>query len=79
DRVERGLGEILEQVFQAAVAVLRAAEIGFGVEVDVAEDAFELRAACEAAGDLETQDLVIGRIQTHQKTLWMLKSFLKNL
>lgn len=36
----------------------------------------------EAAGDsddLESQDLVIKRIQTHQKTLWMLKAFLKNL
>jgi starvation-inducible DNA-binding protein len=43
------------------------------------QDARELRAAAEKAGDLETQDLVIGRIQTHQKTLWMLKSFLKNL
>jgi starvation-inducible DNA-binding protein len=39
----------------------------------------ELRKTCEAAGDLETQDLAIKRIQTHEKTLWMLKSFLKNL
>ena len=39
-------------------------------------------AAREAAGkaeDLETQDLAIGRVQTHEKTLWMLKSYLKNL
>lgn len=39
-------------------------------------------AAREAAGkaeDLETQDLCIKRIQTHEKTLWMLKSYLKNL
>ncbi len=42
-------------------------------------NAHELRKASEAAGDLETQDLVIKRIQTHQKTVWMLKSFLKNL
>lgn len=41
--------------------------------------AHELRKTCETAGDLETQDLVIKRIQTHDKTLWMLKSFLKNL
>lgn len=41
--------------------------------------ATELRATCDAAGDLETQDMVIGRIQVHEKTLWMLKSFLKNL
>jgi len=38
-----------------------------------------LRNAAEEHGDLETQDLAIARIQTHQKTLWMLKSFLKNL
>jgi starvation-inducible DNA-binding protein len=37
------------------------------------------RKAAEDAGDLETQDLVIKRIQTHEKTLWMLRSFLKNL
>lgn len=28
------------------------------------------------AGDSETEDLMIGRIQVHQKTIWMLKSFL---
>lgn len=38
-----------------------------------------LRKVCEENGDLETQDLVIKRIQTHDKTLWMLRSFLKNL
>lgn len=37
------------------------------------------REAAEAAGDLETQDLIIKRVQTHEKALWMLKSFLKNL
>lgn len=37
------------------------------------------RDAAGESNDLETQDLAIGRIQTHQKTLWMLKSFLKNL
>lgn len=41
--------------------------------------AHELREAAGNSNDLETQDLVIGRIQAHQKTLWMLKSFLKNL
>ena len=42
-------------------------------------NAHSLREAAGDANDLETQDLVIGRIQTHQKTLWMLKAFLKNL
>ena len=41
--------------------------------------AHELRKTCETTGDLESQDMVIKRIQTHDKTLWMLKSFLKNL
>lgn len=42
-------------------------------------DAHSLREAAGSADDLETQDLAIGRVQVHQKTLWMLKSFLKNL
>jgi starvation-inducible DNA-binding protein len=45
----------------------------------VAADAHTLREAAGASDDLETQDLIIGRLQVHQKTLWMLKSFLKNL
>lgn len=40
-------------------------------------DAVTLRDAAGAASDLETQDLAIGRIQWHQKTLWMLKSYLR--
>lgn len=40
-------------------------------------DAMRLRDAAGSANDLETQDLAIGRIQWHQKTAWMLKSFLK--
>lgn len=38
-----------------------------------------LRDTAGEAGDLETQDMAIGRVQVHHKTLWMLKSFLKNL
>jgi len=37
------------------------------------------RDSSEEAGDLETQDLMIARIQAHEKAVWMLKSFLKNL
>ncbi len=29
-----------------------------------------------AASDAETEDLMIGRIQVHEKTIWMLRSFL---
>ncbi len=42
-----------------------------------ADAAKALETAAGEADDLETQDLAIGRRQTHQKTLWMLKSFLK--
>ena len=42
-------------------------------------NAHSLRLAAGDADDLETQDLVIGRLQVHQKTVWMLRSFLKNL
>ncbi len=41
----------------------------------------DLTRARDLAGevnDLETQDLMIGRLQWHAKTVWMLKSFLKN-
>lgn len=43
----------------------------------VAADAAALRDASGAANDQETQDIAIGRIQWHEKTIWMLKSFLK--
>ena len=40
----------------------------------------DLKAARDCAGeanDSESEDLMIARIQTHEKTLWMLKSFLE--
>ena len=40
-------------------------------------DAAQARDAAGAAADQETQDLMISRITIHQKTIWMLKSFLK--
>ncbi len=40
-------------------------------------DAERARDVAGAASDLESQDLMIGRITLHQKTIWMLKSFLK--
>ena len=43
-QVERRLVEVLQHVLEAAVAVLGPAEIGLGIEVDVAEHAFELGA-----------------------------------
>ncbi|MEO0510048.1 MAG: Dps family protein [Verrucomicrobiota bacterium] len=34
------------------------------------------RDAADASGDAETEDLMIARIQVHEKTIWMLESFL---
>lgn len=42
-----------------------------------AAESLAVREAAGAANDLETQDLMIRRLQWHQKTLWMLKSYLK--
>ena len=43
----------------------------------VVSDAARARDLAGEAGDAESQDLMIGRITLHQKTIWMLKSFLK--
>lgn len=40
-------------------------------------DAGRARDLAGQASDAESQDLMIGRITLHQKTIWMLKSFLK--
>jgi starvation-inducible DNA-binding protein len=40
-------------------------------------DASQARDLAGEANDPESQDLMIGRITLHQKTIWMLKSFLK--
>jgi starvation-inducible DNA-binding protein len=62
----------------AAPAKDFAAAILEGHEITV-ESAKKVRDAAEAAHDLETQDLAIKRVQSHEKTLWMLRSYLKNL
>jgi starvation-inducible DNA-binding protein len=41
------------------------------------DDAVALRNAAGAANDLSTQDLANDRVTWHQKTAWMLKSYLK--
>jgi starvation-inducible DNA-binding protein len=43
----------------------------------VVGDAARARDLAGLANDAESQDLMIARITLHQKTLWMLKSFLK--
>lgn len=47
------------------------------VHEKVVDDATRTRDAAGETADLETQDLMIKRLQWHEKTLWMLKSYLK--
>ena len=44
----------------------------------VVDDATRTRDLAGESADLQTQDLLIKRLAWHQKTLWMLKSYLKN-
>ena len=44
----------------------------------VVDDATRTRDLAGESADLQTQDLLIKRLEWHQKTLWMLKSYLKN-
>lgn len=43
----------------------------------VVDDTTRTRDLAGESSDLQTQDLMIKRLQWHQKTLWMLKSYLK--
>ena len=43
----------------------------------VVDDATRTRNTAGEVNDLQTQDLMIKRLQEHEKTLWMLKSYLK--
>jgi starvation-inducible DNA-binding protein len=44
----------------------------------VTDDAVRARDLSGEVGDLQTQDLMIKRLEWHEKTLWMLKSYLKH-
>jgi len=67
-----------EMAIEAAPAKDFVAHLAGSHEIVLA-NIIELREAAGVAGDLATQDLAIKRAQVHTKTLWMLKSFLKNL
>ena len=41
------------------------------------QDAKTARDLAADAGDKETEDMMIARNEVHQKTLWMLESYLK--
>lgn len=43
----------------------------------VIQAAVKARKIASEAGDAETEDLLIGRISTHQKAVWFLNSYLK--
>jgi starvation-inducible DNA-binding protein len=49
----------------------------FGAHEILVITARKLRDLAAESGDAETQDLAIKRIQIHEKTLWMLRAFLK--
>jgi starvation-inducible DNA-binding protein len=42
------------------------------------DDIVQTRDLAGQMNDLQTQDLMIGRLQWHEKTVWMLKSYLKS-
>ncbi len=44
----------------------------------VSQSLISARNLAEEKGDLQTQDLMIGRIQVHDKALWMLRAYLEN-
>ncbi|MES2438814.1 MAG: DNA starvation/stationary phase protection protein [Verrucomicrobiota bacterium] len=50
-----------------------------GAHEILVDTAKKLRDLAEKSGDAETQDLAIKRIQIHEKTIWMLRAFLKNV
>ncbi|HNU52878.1 MAG TPA: DNA starvation/stationary phase protection protein [Verrucomicrobiota bacterium] len=49
-----------------------------GANEQLVADAARARDLAGEANDAESQDLMIERITVHQKTIWMLKSFLKS-
>lgn len=46
------------------------------VNKTMVKDLGKARDLAADSGDTETEDMMIARIQTHEKTIWMLKSFL---
>lgn len=48
------------------------------VNEGLVEDLKKARDVAGDAGDTETEDMMIARIQVHEKTIWMLRSFLES-
>lgn len=58
----------------AAGQMIKALLAGHG---QVVKTAAKTREAAADSGDKETEDLMIARIQVHEKTVWMLNSYLR--
>ncbi|NDV61334.1 DNA starvation/stationary phase protection protein [Puniceicoccales bacterium CK1056] len=48
-----------------------------GLHAKLIKDAVAARDTAAEANDKETEDMMIARIEVHQKTVWMLKAYLK--
>ena len=76
-----GLGRLAEAAGMKEFAAPLAQEAYVRALIEANEklvaDAAQARDLAGAVGDAESQDLMIGRITLHQKTIWMLRSFLK--
>lgn len=68
-----GMEEIAEDT-SATEMVVHLSE----ANAELIKDLVKARNLASEAGDNQTEDLMIGRIQVHQKTKWMLDSFLEN-
>lgn len=67
----------IEEVAENASASVMVQALG-AAHRKVIKDAVAARKVAGETGDAETEDLMIARIQVHEKTLWMLESFLKD-
>jgi starvation-inducible DNA-binding protein len=76
-----GLGTLAQAAQMEEFAAPRAQEAYVAALIAANEklvtDAARARDAAGGVNDAESQDLMIGRVTLHQKTIWMLKSFLK--
>lgn len=76
-----GLAKLAETAKVPEFAAPRPQEAYVGLLVEahrkLVADAAQARDDAGAGNDPESQDLMIGRITLHQKTIWMLQSYLK--
>lgn len=77
-----GLGKLAQtaQMKEFAAPLVQTDYVGALIAANekLVADAAQARDVAGETNDPESQDLMIGRITLHQKTIWMLKSFLKS-